>query len=172
MNFKLDEALEILERTPMTLESLLFGLSAGWLQVNEGERTWNASEVVEHLIEAEKTDWLPRVEAILVPEKDNQFPPFDRFAHLNKADRSIDEALAEFKGLRVENLERLEALIQDDSDYKRTGIHPEFGQVTLEQLISTWVVHDLTHITQIARVMAKRYHKDVGPWVAYLGVLN
>ncbi|MBC5638340.1 DinB family protein [Ornithinibacillus sp. BX22] len=172
MNFKLDEALEILERTPKTLESLLFGLSVGWLHVNEGESTWNASEVVEHLIEAEKEDWLPRVASILVPDEDNHFPPYDRFAHLNKADRSIDAALAEFARLRVESIEKLQALIQDDSDFKRLGIHPEFGEVTLEQLISTWVVHDLTHITQIARVMAKRYQKDVGPWVAYLGVLN
>lgn len=172
MNFDLQEGLEILERTPKTLEYFLSGLSSNWLKVNEGEGTWNSSEVVEHLIEAEKTDWMPRIESILIPERENHFPPFDRFAHLRKRERPMSTKLEEFSALREENIKTLYSLIQSEEDFNKTGIHPEFGEVTLRQLISTWVVHDLTHIAQIVRVMAKRYQEDVGPWIAYLGILK
>lgn len=172
MNFELNEAIEILERTPKTLEYFLSGLSINWLQCNEGEDTWNPSQVVDHLIEGDKTDWIPRVEAILLAERDIRFPPYDRFSHLNKPERTIEEKLAEFQTVRVGSLEILRNLINSDSDLELTGIHPEFGEVKLKQLLSTWTVHDLTHIAQMVRVMAKRYKRDVGPWMSYLGILQ
>jgi hypothetical protein len=172
MNFNLNESIEVLERTPLTLEYLLLGLSPSWLQNNEGEGTWNPLEVVEHLIVGEKEDWIPRLEAILQPDKDKLFTPFDRFAHLHKQDRTIEESLKEFNEIRTENIVILKNSIRAEEDLQLTGIHPDFGEVTLKQLLSTWVVHDLTHISQIVRVMANRYKMDVGPWKAYLGILK
>ncbi|MBP1932755.1 DinB family protein [Ammoniphilus resinae] len=172
MNFNLREALEILERTPQTLEMFLFGLSDGWLHCNEGEGTWNASEVVEHLIEAEKTNWFPRLEFILQEGESKPFPPFDRFTHLDgEKETSIEQKLALFKEIRARNINKLKE-IESTLNLELTGSHPEFGAVKVRELISTWVVHDLTHIAQIVRVMAKRYGKDVGPWISYLGILN
>jgi hypothetical protein len=172
MNFELNEAIEILERTPKTLEYFLSGLPNNWLQCNEGEGTWNPSQVVDHLIEGDITDWIPRVEAILQAERDNVFPPYDRFSHLSKPERTIEEKLIEFQTVRARSLDKLRNLINSESDLELTGIHPEFGEVKLKQLLSTWTVHDLTHIAQIVRVMAKRYKSDVGPWVSYLGILQ
>lgn len=172
MNFSFQDSLDILESTPQTLQCFLINLSEAWLHSDEGEGTWNPKEVVEHLIEAEKKDWISRTEAILDPDRDNHFTPFNRFAHLNQKPRKMEESLEEFQAIRRENLQRIRTLIKSDSDYDKVGIHPEFGPVTLRQLISTWVVHDLTHISQIVRVMAKRYKDDVGPWSAYLGILQ
>lgn len=174
MNFNLQEAIEILERTPNTLEDFLSGLSSEWLTCNEGEGTWNVSEVIGHLIEGEKNDWIPRLETILMEGENEPFSEFDRFSHLNEptAERTIQEKLIEFKTLRTQCIAQLKTLIQDDSDLERTGTHPAFGVVKARELIATWAVHDLTHISQIARVMAERYREDVGPWIEYLGVLN
>ncbi|WP_078380766.1 DinB family protein [Sutcliffiella halmapala] len=173
MNFTLKEAMEILERTPKTLESFLSGLSDGWLQSNEGEGTWNAAEVVEHLIEAERNNWIPRLELILQERLDKPFPVFDRFAHLNSAtEKSIEQTLLDFKTIRAQNIMLLKERIKPDVHLELTGLHPEFGDVKLRELPSTWVVHDFTHISQIVRVMAKRYSSDVGPWQAYLSILN
>ncbi|MGF9887644.1 DinB family protein [Priestia megaterium] len=173
MNFNLKEAIEILENTPQTLEKLLSGLSAGWLQCNEGEGTWNTSEVIEHLIEAEKNNWIPRLEFILQKGKEGAFPPFDRYAHLNKEfANSIEEKLLEFKKVRIQNLHQLKLLIKHEKHLEVRGEHPEFGEVKVRELLSTWVAHDLTHIAQIVRVMAERYREDVGPWEEYLGILK
>jgi len=173
MNFNLLEAIEVLERTPKSLEAFLSGLSESWLQCNEGEGTWNATEVVEHLIEAEKTNWIPRLETILKHGENKPFPDFDRFSHLKeKPQGTIKDKLMEFKTLRNENIAKLRSLVQLEAEFELTGIHPAFGAVKLRELISTWVVHDLTHIAQIVRVMAKRYSKDVGPWVEYLSILK
>ncbi|TYP74065.1 DinB family protein [Paenibacillus methanolicus] len=175
MSFKLNEAVEILERTPAMLSSLLAGLSDGWLQANEGEETWNAVEVLLHLIEADRTNWLPRLEVILQDGEAGAFPPFDRFAHLNgrKGETSELGGLpAEFAELRHRCLERLRQLIASEELLERTGTHPAFGPVKARELIATWTVHDLTHAAQIARVLAKRYHTDVGPWKAYLSILK
>jgi uncharacterized damage-inducible protein DinB len=173
MNFCMKEAIEILERTPQTLEVLLAGLSESWLNGNEGEGTWNVSEVIGHLIEGEKHDWIPRLEIILQHGKDKTFPPFDRQAHLNQENRlTIEEKLAQFKSLRVENVNKLKQHFNADINLELTGAHPVFGEVKLRELLSTWVVHDLTHISQITRVMANRYRTDVGPWIEYLGILN
>ncbi|AUO13600.1 DinB family protein [Priestia megaterium] len=173
MNFNLKEAIEILEHTPQTLEKLLSGLSAGWLQSNEGEGTWTTSEVIEHLIEAEKNNWIPRLEFILEEGRKGAFPPFDRYAHLNKeSTSSIEEKLLEFKKIRIQNLHQLKLLVKHENHLEVRGAHPEFGEVKVRELLSTWVAHDLTHIAQIVRVMAERYREDVGPWEEYLGILK
>jgi hypothetical protein len=173
MHFNLEEAIEVLERTPRTLVSFLSGLSEGWLHCKEGEGTWNASEVIEHLIEGEKYNWVPRLEFILREGEAQAFPPFDRFSHLNgKSERPIDQKVLEFQAIRAQNITQLRLLIKNESHLELTGSHPAFGQVKLRELVSAWVVHDLTHIAQIVRVMAERYREDVGPWINYLGILN
>lgn len=173
MNFRLKEAVEILERTPQTLEYFLSGLSEGWLECNEGEGTWNTTEVIGHFIEAEKSNWLPRLEFILSEGESKPFPPFDRFSHLNAAAEStIEEKLLEFKTIRSQNIFKLRSLIKSESELEVTGSHPEFGVVKLRELIATWAIHDLTHMAQIVRVMAERYREDVGPWKEYLGILK
>lgn len=173
MNFDVKEAVEVLERTPQTLDYLLFGLSDQWLQCNEGDGTWNVSEVIEHLIEGEKNNWIPRLEFILQEGESKPFPPFDRFAHLNdNSEGSIEPKLLEFKQIRTRNITKLKELVDPEQHLEWKGLHPEFGTVKVRELLSTWVVHDLTHIVQIARVMAERYRKDVGPWSAYLGILK
>jgi hypothetical protein len=171
MNFNLKEAIEVLERTPETLEYFLSGLSQPWLQCNEGDGTWNASEVIDHLIEGEKYNWIPRLEFILQEGEGKPFPSFNRFSHLNsKIDRKVEDKFLEFKTLRAENLSKIKSLSEEQFDL--TGTHPAFGTVKVRELISTWVVHDLTHIAQIVRVMAERYRVDVGSWIEYLGILK
>ncbi|WP_116188608.1 DinB family protein [Paenibacillus taihuensis] len=173
MNFNLIEAIGLLERMPKSLEQLLSGLSDGWLESREGEGTWNAVEVVDHLIEAERSNWIPRISFLLQEGASKPFPPFDRFSHLkNEPDRSIDSKLQTFRQVRSYNIDRLKELLHTDTNFNQTGLHPEFGEVKLSELISTWVVHDLTHTAQIVRVMAERYRSDVGPWVQYLGILK
>ncbi|MED1470683.1 DinB family protein [Bacillus salipaludis] len=173
MNFNLNEAIEVLERTPQTLEYFLSGLSKEWLQSNEGEGTWNISEVVGHLIEGEKHDWIPRLEIILQEGEGKPFPPFDRYSHLKEnPKRSIEEKLQEFKTMRTQNVTKLKNLIETERHLELTGMHPALGKVQIRELLSTWVVHDLTHISQIVRVMAERYRTDVGPWIEYLGILK
>jgi uncharacterized damage-inducible protein DinB len=173
MNFNLREALEILERTPRTLDSFFGGLSDNWLQCNEGEGTWSPSQVVDHLIECEKNNWIPRLKTIIEEGESRAFPPFDRNAHItNSSKTSIGQKLKEFQHLRTENIKVVRERIQSDSQFELTGIHPAFGGVKLRELLSTWVVHDFTHLSQVVRVMAERYREDVGPWEEYLGVLR
>lgn len=173
MNFKLEEAMEILERTPFALESFLNGLSEGWLQANEGEGTWTVSEVVGHLLEAEKSNWIPRLAFILREGDQKPFPAFDRYAHLKEnADMGFERNLSEFRLLRQRSMEKLRELVSTDELLERTGMHPAFGTVKARELIAAWAVHDLTHLAQIVRVMAERYRSDVGPWQQYLGILN
>lgn len=173
MNFNLEEAISILSRTPQTLASLLAGLSEGWLRCNEGEGTWNADEVVGHLIEGEQSNWIPRLAFILREGESKPFPAFDRFAHLSAAERTTELKLEEFAELRARSIERLRALVAtDEASLERTGMHPAFGTVKARELVSAWVVHDMTHLAQIVRVMALRYRTDVGPWAAYLGIFN
>ncbi|WP_105980637.1 DinB family protein [Bacillus paralicheniformis] len=172
MNFQLEEAIEILERTPQTLSQLLTGLSSPWISCNEGEDTWNAFDVVGHLIEGEKNNWLPRIKLIVTEGATEPFPPFDRFSQLNQNDgKTMEQLLNEFADIRRANLKTLQQIIDPETDFEQTGMHPEFGIVKLREQISTWVAHDLTHISQIARVLAKRYQDDVGPWKAYLRIL-
>ncbi|MDT0559554.1 DinB family protein [Ichthyenterobacterium sp. W332] len=173
MNFELNKSIEILERTPEVIEVLLSGLSQEWVRSNEGDHTWSPYDIVGHLIFGEKTDWILRIKTILSESDNKLFEPFDRFAQLKEnQEKSIDELIIEFKEVRIENLNRLKSLNIKQEDLNRTGIHPEFGEVNLKQLISTWAVHDLGHIAQISRVMAKQYKSEVGPWINYLGILN
>ncbi|MGI8383980.1 DinB family protein [Robertmurraya sp. P23] len=173
MKFTLEEAIEVLEKTPYTLETLLVGLSEGWVECHEGEGTWNAAEVIDHLIDGEKMNWIPRLQMILEDGESKPFPPFDRFAHLEqKSEQSLKEKFTEYKRLREQNIKKLIELVDPEEHLELTGIHPAFGVVKVRELISTWVVHDLTHMAQIVRVMAKRYQTDVGPWKEYLGILR
>ena len=173
MTFELDQAVQILQRTPKTLHSLLNGLSKPWLENNEGENTWSPYEIVGHLIHGEKTDWMPRAKIILSDLPNKTFEPFDRFAQ-KKTDSSktITELLDEFSHLRSENLKTLLALDIDRKALAKKGTHPELGEASLKELLSSWVVHDLGHISQICRVMAKQYKNEVGVWQAYLGILQ
>lgn len=170
--FKLDEAVALLERTPAALSALLEGLPASWLHATEGEGTWSPVDVVAHLVHGERVNWLPRARHLLAAEG-GPFEPFDRTAFVGESrGESLSELMAAFAELRQENVAALTAMALTTADLRRTGLHPEFGEVRLEQLLATWVVHDLTHLSQIARTMAKRYREAVGPWNAYLSILR
>ena len=173
MNYRLDDAVAILRRTPAALRALLLGLPEDWLRANEGPGTWSPDDVVGHLIHGERTDWIPRVEHILRHGEAVVFPPFDREAMLTgPGEERIDHLLDTFARLREESLARLDAFGFSDNDLARRGTHPEFGAVTLQQHLATWVAHDLTHIAQIVRTMAHQYADAVGPWRAYLSILR
>ncbi len=171
--FSLAEAIAVLTRTPSTLDALLRGLPEVWVRCNEGRDTWNAFDIVGHLISAERTDWMARVRILLENGEARPFDPFDRLAQFKESqDRSLEQRLDEFARLRRENLAALQALNLQHSDLSRRGRHPSLGVVTLSQLLATWAVHDLTHMHQLSRVMAHQYRDAVGPWSAYLGVLK
>jgi hypothetical protein len=171
--FNLDETIAVLTRTPATLDALLRGLPASWVRSNEGKDTWSAFDIVGHLIVGERTDWMTRARAILENGEARPFDPFDRFAQSRESqDKSLEQLLDDFARLRKENLAALLALNLQPEDLSRRGRHPALGVVTLQQLLATWAVHDLTHIHQISRVMACQYRDAVGPWSAYLGVLQ
>ncbi len=173
MEFKLTAAIEVLERTPRVLTILLDGLSNEWIQNNEGGESWSPFDVIGHLIHGEKTDWIARTEIILSSKPDKTFAPFDRFAQFDESmGKTISQLLDEFQELRSLNLETLKSKNLQPDDLIKTGIHPAFGGVTLENLLATWVAHDLGHIAQIARVMAEQYKEEVGPWLEYLPILN
>lgn len=173
MSFDLDRSIEILGRTPEVLNALLNNMSSEWTSVNEGGESWSAYDVIGHLIHGEKTDWIPRMEIILSNKEEKKFEPFDRFAQFEDSKgKSMTQLLDEFKFLRKKNIEILQSKKISEKDFGRKGIHPAFGEVTLGQLLSTWVVHDLNHLAQISRVMAKQYKEEVGPWVEYLRILQ
>jgi len=171
--FSLDEAIAVLTRTPATLNALLRGLPNIWVRCKEGKDTWSAFDIVGHLIFGERTDWMPRARIILESGEARPFDPFDRFAQLKESqDKSLEQLLDDFARLRRENLAALRALNLQQEDLTRRGRHPALGVVTLSQLLATWAVHDLTHVHQLSRVMAHQYRDAVGPWSAYLGVLQ
>jgi len=173
MKFHLNKSIEILEQTPKVLEQMLRGLSQEWRDATEGENTWNAFDIVGHLIHGEKTDWIPRMEIILSEKTDKRFTPFDRFAQMEiSKSKTLEELLEEFSRLRSINIEKLRTAKITDEMLSRTGIHPEFGEVNLRQLLSTWVVHDLDHLSQVVRVFAKQYAEEVGPWKEYLKIVR
>ncbi|ASN79908.1 DinB family protein [Deinococcus ficus] len=173
MDVNLEHSLALLDRTPATLTALLSGLPEGWLHANEGEGTWSPFDVLGHLVDGERVNWLPRLRVILEHGEAGTFAPFDRFAHLNaNGHRSVDDLLAEFTRLRGENVAAVRALHLTPADLARTGRHPEFGPVTLGQLIATWTAHDLAHLVQVSRTMARTYRDAVGPWRAYLSVMG
>ena len=155
------------------MKSLLEGLSDAWTAQNEGPETWSPYDVIGHLVHGEETDWLPRIKIILSTSENKTFDPYDRFAQfeLSKG-KSMLQLLDEFESLRKSNMKKLRELNLTKEQLQMQGIHPELGPVTLSQVLSAWVVHDLGHIVQISRVMAKQYKDEVGPWPQYLTVLN
>ena len=171
MDFDLDEGVAVLERTPSMLKGLLEELPEGWTKVREGPDTWSPREVVAHLIHGERTDWIPRARIIIKQGSYRRFDPFDRFADLNP-DRHLRDLLKEFDQLRSGNVATLRGWNLKEKDLDLTGEHPEFGTVTMRQLLATWVVHDLSHLAQITRTMARAYTEAVGPWTAYFRVLQ
>lgn len=173
MDYNVDNAIAILSRTPPALRELLGGLPPEWAAANEGPDTWSPFDVLGHLIHGERTDWIPRAEIILGASGDKRFEPFVRDAMLEfSAGKTLDGLLAEFAALRKESVRKLEAFGLDDRKLAMTAIHPEFGEVTLRQHLATWVAHDLSHIAQVARVLAKQYRGEVGPWTKYLSILR
>ena len=173
MEFQLEHAKEILRRTPATLNALLSRLPSEWVVPNEGPDSWSPFDVVGHLIHGEEADWIPRAKLIIGYGEERPFEPFDRFAMFEASrGKSMDELLATFERLRGESLRELEGLNITPELLAKRGMHPELGVVTLGQLLSTWVVHDLGHVGQVVRVMAKQYGEAVGVWRAYLPILS
>lgn len=172
MRFELGPARQLLERTPSVLAGLVRGLPDEWVRRDEGIGTWSVFEVVGHLIHGERTDWIPRARMILEHGTSRAFEPFDRFAQLEAGQgQTLGQLLDTFATLRAGSLAALDALQLGPTQLSAEGRHPELGLVTLAQLLSTWVAHDLDHLIQVARVMAKAYTDEVGPWRAYLRVL-
>lgn len=173
MEFELTQAIAVLQRTPATLNSLLRDLPEQWLVQNEGPLTWSPYDVIGHLIHGEETDWIPRARIIFEHGETRAFEPFDRVAMFDESQgKSIVELLDTFAQLRAKNLDELRSLNLTPDLLGKRGRHPELGVVTLKQLLSTWLVHDLGHIRQIVRVMSKQYSEAVGPWKAYLSILE
>ena len=173
MEFELTHAIDILRRTPATLNSLLRDLPEPWPVQNEGPETWSPFDVIGHLIHGEESDWIPRARIILEHGETRAFEPFDRVAMFEASKgKSLGELLDTFAQLRAENLRELQSMNLTSELLDKPGRHPELGVVTLRQLLSTWVVHDLGHIRQVVRVMSKQYSDAVGPWKAYLSILG
>lgn len=167
--FTIELGLEILERTPAVLRTWLAGLSPEWLAADEGPDTWNPYDVVGHLVHGERTDWMTRTEIIL--SGGGTFAVFDRFAQFEESKgKSLAQLLDEFEAARHANLTKLRAFKLTDTELEKTGTHPKFGTVTLRQLLSTWVAHDLDHLMQVSRVMGKQLKEDIGPWEEYLRI--
>ena len=167
----LDETTELLRRTPVVVRALLEGLPRTWTETPDTEGGWRPRDVVGHLISAELDDWMPRVRRILEQGTSAAFDPFDRFAHAERdRDATLDELIERFASLRVESLAALASTVTPD-DLDRRGLHASLGEVTLHELLATWAVHDLDHISQIFAALAGSRDADVGAWKAYLGIL-
>ena len=173
MDYRLSEAMPVLRRTPSVLRALLQDLPEPWIVATEGPGTWSPYDVIGHLIHGERTDWIPRVEHILKHGETVPFPAFDREAMFAASKGlALTDLLDTFQKLRLGSLDRLESLGLSEADLARHGRHPEFGRVTLAQHMATWVAHDLSHINQVVRVMARQYSTAVGPWQAYLSIFK
>lgn len=173
MKFDLSKSLEILEKTPGVIRNLLNGLSEDWIINNEGPETFSPYDVVGHLIHGEKTDWPGRIQMILEHGVGKTFIPYDRFAMYEESKgKSLEDLLGEFEIIRKKNIAWLKSLKLGEADFDKRGVHPKFGEVTLRQLLSTWVIHDLTHLSQITRVMAKQYKAEMGPWLEYFRIMS
>jgi|SRR5690349_23405879 len=173
MDFDLTTSIAVLERTPHILRAMLAGLPPEWTDATEGPETWSPYVIVGHLIHGERTDWIPRAQIILSRGPERRFTPYDRFAQLRESQgKPLSDLLGEFAHLRSENLATLAGWHLTEAELALEGEHPDFGPVTLRQLLSTWVAHDLGHVAQTARVMAKQYREAVGPWRAYLPVMD
>ena len=173
MNFDLERSIEVLQRSPAALRDLLQGVNESWVRGTEGPDTFSPFDVVGHLIDGEETDWIPRARIILAKGPSLRFEPYDRFRHRTRnAGASLASLLSEFARLRAANLELLLSWKLTARELDLPGEHPSLGPVTLRQLLAAWVVHDLGHVAQVARVMAKQYRDEVGPWVPFLPVLT
>lgn len=173
MKYSLERSYEILDRTPAVLEALLAGLPDEWVMPNEGPETFSPYDVVGHLIHGEKTDWVPRAKMILEFGNTKTFERYDRFAQYEESKgKSLQQLLDEFAALRKKNMSWFKALNLTEDDLDRQGMHPVLGDVILRNLLATWVVHDLTHLSQITRVMAKQYQEEMGPWPQFFKILN
>ena len=171
--FRIEEGMAMLARTPSTLDALLRGLPESWTLAHEGGETWSAFDVIGHLIHGEHVDWIPRAKIILADGDARAFDKFDRLAQFaSSAGRTLPDLLDNFARLREANLRELGSLNLTAADLDRLGRHPEFGAVTLRQLLATWVAHDLDHVMQISRVLARQYSDEVGPWRAYLRIIS
>lgn len=173
MKFDLERSIEVLAATPGTVGALLRNLSDEWTASKGDRENWEPYDIIGHYIYAEEADWIPRAKVILAQADSRSFTPFDRHGHFERSNgQTLSELLDEFARVRSENIEILRSWELVGEELELKGVHPEFGEVSLGELIATWVVHDLTHIRQIATVMAKRYNEEVGPWKAYLSILN
>lgn len=171
-DLRLEEAVAVIERTPAAVSALLDGLPETFVRATEGEGTWSPYDVVGHLVSGERTDWMERTRHILSGDP-RPFTPFNRTAQFDESEgKTLGELLAEFAELRGRNVAELVGMNLVGGELGRTGRHPDFGEVTLGQLLAAWVVHDLDHVAQIARTMAKVYADAVGPWAAYLSILR
>jgi DinB superfamily len=173
MQYSITSAIEVLQRTPAALSALLGGLPDAWVMPNEGPDTFSPYDVVGHLIHGEKTDWVPRAKRLLEFGTGKIFDLYDRFAQYEESKgKSLQQLLDEFAVLRKENIGWLQGLGLTESDLDKKGMHPKLGEVTLRNLLATWVVHDLTHLAQVTRVMAKQYKTEMGPWPQYFRILD
>jgi hypothetical protein len=173
MEFQLDQSMDLLRRAPGTLRELLANLDGGWSRATEGPDTFSPFDIVGHLIDGEETDWVPRARIILARGPSLAFEPYDRFRHrARNAGRSLDSLLEEFARLRAANLAVVRSWALTEELLDLPGEHPAFGRVTLRQLLAAWVVHDLGHLAQAARVLAKQYREEIGPWAPYLPVVT
>lgn len=171
--FDIDEAITLLRRTPAVLKELLGNLPEKWTHNNEGGDSWSPHQVLGHLVYGEDADWLGRTKIILDKGTDQVFEPFDRLAQERLYSKtSIEELLTLFEEKRIQNLKELESFGLTESDLEKKGVHPEFWEIELKQMLSAWVVHDMGHIVQINRTMAKNYVDEVGPWKKYLTVVR
>lgn len=173
MDFDLPNALAVLERTPQVLRAQLSGLAPEWTDATEGGESWSPYVIVGHLIHGERTDWIPRAQLILAQGTNRRFTPYDRFAQFHESQgKSLGDLLDDFGRLRAANLVTVREWALTPAQLALEGVHPEFGAVTLRQLLATWVAHDLGHVAQVARVMAKQYREAIGPWRAYLPIVD
>jgi uncharacterized damage-inducible protein DinB len=173
VDFDLHGGVAILERTPGAFRAMVGGLPPSWTAATEGPDTWSVYDIVGHLIHGERTDWIPRAQLILAQGAARRFAPYDRFAQFRESrGRPLSDLLEEFAQLRARNLDTLTGWQLTEAQLALEGEHPAFGAVSLRQLLSTWVAHDLGHLAQSARVMARQYREAVGPWRAYLPVMD
>jgi uncharacterized damage-inducible protein DinB len=173
MKYSIDKSIEILERTPAVLTGLLSGIDDDWTMNNEGPETFSPYDVLGHLIHGEKTDWTERAKLVLEFGNSKPFVPWNRFAQFEESKgKTLQQLLEEFTRVRKDNLQWFKSLGLSEADLDKTGIHPVLGEVTLRNLLATWVVHDLTHIAQVTRVMAKQYKDEIGPWTEFFRILQ
>ncbi|WP_028980321.1 DinB family protein [Sporocytophaga myxococcoides] len=173
MEFSLARSLEILGRTPAVLSALLSDLSEEWILAKEVGNTWNVKEIVAHLVICEQTNWMVRIKIILSDGLKKTFVPIDMHAHFKLAENtSLEKLLKDFNQLRIDGIDDLKNLNLKESDFNKTGIHPTLGEVYLRELVSTWVTHDMSHIAQVTRIIAKQNKDNVGSFAAFLKILN